>query len=176
MPDVDFYAHVATHGKVLGAGIGSGPAEWEAALGPDHLDDRSEGLLRRDYGLVELSFRQEGDAWPCFAVSVQVHRLLQGGTSVPQPLQDAYGPFAGRLRFDELSAAIAGLGHGVEPDDDGTATDVRRYWVSGSGARIHVVADVDPYGYGDVDPDDPTEPRVGDVRSIGFSPDWWSAQ
>jgi hypothetical protein len=48
MPDLDFYAHVATRGDVLGAGIGSEPAEWEALLGPDHLDDRSGELLRRD--------------------------------------------------------------------------------------------------------------------------------
>ncbi len=35
VPVVDFYAHVATRGDVLGAGIGSGPGAWEATVGPD---------------------------------------------------------------------------------------------------------------------------------------------
>ncbi|MFD4588408.1 hypothetical protein [Streptomyces sp. NPDC058434] len=176
MPDLDFYAHVAARGDVLGAGTGSEPAEWEAALGTDYLDDRSEDLLRRDYGLVELSFQKSDDTWPCFGVSIQVHRLLPGAAAVPRPLRDAYGEFARRVRFDELRDVITGLGHTVEPDDAPPVTDMHRYRVSGSGARIVVVADPDPYGYGDPDPHDPDERQVGDVWSIGLSPAWWSAK
>ncbi|SMF84732.1 hypothetical protein [Streptomyces sp. Amel2xC10] len=73
--DLDFYAHVATRGDVLGLGIGTQPAQWETGLGTDHLDTEDGGLLRRDYGLVELSFQEENSFWPCFGVSVQVHRL-----------------------------------------------------------------------------------------------------
>lgn len=84
--DLDFYAHVATRGEVLGAGIGTQPAQWEAALGTDHLDTEEADLLRRDYGLVELSFQRDDDAWPCFGVSLQVHRLSQDTASeVPAP-------------------------------------------------------------------------------------------
>ncbi|UYM25685.1 hypothetical protein NQP46_29860 [Streptomyces albus] len=70
--DLDFYAHVATRGEVLGAGIGAQPAQWEAALGTDYLDIEEADLLRRDYGLVELSFQKDDDAWPCRGVSLQV--------------------------------------------------------------------------------------------------------
>lgn len=130
MPDLDFHAHVAARGDALGAGTGSEPAEWEAALGPDYLDDRSEDLLRRDYGLVELSFQKSDDTWPCFGVSIQVHRLLPGAAAVPRPLRDAYGEFARRVRFDELRDVITGLGHTVGPDVAPPVTDMHRYRVS----------------------------------------------
>ncbi|ORT54576.1 hypothetical protein [Streptomyces sp. CB03238] len=174
MSDLDFYAHVATRGDVLGAGIGTTPAEWEARLGPDYLDDRSHGLMRRDYGLLELSFREDKDAWLCFGISVQVHRLIHDTAAVPPALQEAYGPFAPRVGFDDLSGLIRSKGHSVERDDDTTTTDTLRYRVPESGVRIFVIADPDPYGYGDVDPDDPTQHQVGDVRSINVAPDWWS--
>ncbi|MGW9451017.1 hypothetical protein [Streptomyces sp. NPDC055632] len=173
MPDLDFYAHVATRGDVLGAGVTAPPATWEAALGPDHLDDASHGLMRRDYGLVELSFEEGDGVWSCFGISVQVHRLTTGDASVvPPPLRNAYGPFAPRVEFDELSAAVTGLGCSIEPDDDATTTDIRRYRVAETGARIFVVADPGPYGYGEPDPDTPGT-RAGDVWSLSVSPSWW---
>ncbi|MFV0130645.1 hypothetical protein ACLGI4_23555 [Streptomyces sp. HMX112] len=105
-----------------------------------------------------------------------MHRLTHDAAAVvPRPLVDAYGAFTHRVAFDELSALITGMGHTVEPDDDASTTDdVKRYRVSGTGTRIFVIADVDPYGYGDVDPEDPTEQQVGDVWSISVSPAWWS--
>ncbi len=95
MTDLDFYAHVATRGDVLGAGISDPPEAWEAALGSDCLDDVSHGLMRRDYGLVELSFEEADGAWSCFGISVRIHRLSTGDASmVPPPLRNAYGSFA----------------------------------------------------------------------------------
>ncbi|MFF4960966.1 hypothetical protein ACFY2Z_28670 [Streptomyces sp. NPDC001222] len=177
MPDLDFYAHVATRGDVLGARVGMTPAQWEEKLGADYLDDTSHGRMRRDYGLVELSFDENEGSWSCFGISVQVHRLNLGDTStVPTPLRNAYGEFAGRARFDELAAVITGLGHTIEPDDDESDTHTRRYRVSESGARIFVIADADPYGHGTADPDDPTHRQVGDVWSISLSPAWWSTE
>ncbi|MFD4336517.1 hypothetical protein ACFWPP_04770 [Streptomyces anulatus] len=177
MPDLDFYAHFATRGDVLGGGIGTQPTGWETKLGTDYLDDRSQGLMRRDYGLVELSFQENDGAWPCFGISVQVHRLGScDATAVPAPLRNAYGHFAPRAKFDELSAAITRLGCSVEPDNDATTTDIHRYRVPESGARIFVVADPDPYGYGEMDPDEPAGPEKGDIWAVVLSPDWWLAK
>ncbi|MEV6426237.1 hypothetical protein [Nocardia sp. NPDC051463] len=174
MPDLNFYAHFATRGEVLGAGIGTQPAEWEATLGSDYLDDRSRALMRRDYGLVELSFQEDEGTWPCFGISLQVQRLRWGATSaVPAPLLNAYGEFAPRARFGELAEVITGLGHSIESDNDASTTDIERYKVSEAGARIFVIADVDPYGHGDLDPDDPAERQVGDVWAISLSPACW---
>ncbi|MET9929566.1 MULTISPECIES: hypothetical protein [unclassified Streptomyces] len=44
-----------------------------------------------------------------------------------------------------------------------------------AGARTFVVADPDPYGYGETDPDAPG-PRTGDVRSLSLSPSWWRSK
>ncbi|MFJ8053271.1 hypothetical protein [Streptomyces luteogriseus] len=166
MSGLDFYAHVATRGDVLGLGIGAQPAEWETKLGADFLDTEDGGLLRRDYGLVELSFQEEGRAWPCFGVSVQVHRLRwDTESSVPAALRDAYGAFAPATRFEDLAAAIAGLGCSLEPepDDDGTSGDMHRYRVPESGVRIFVRADGNVRG------------QTGEVWSLSVSPAWWRA-
>ncbi|MDT0452175.1 hypothetical protein [Streptomyces hesseae] len=175
MSDLEFYAHVATRGDVLGAGIGSPPAAWEEELGPDYADNTSAGLIGRDYGLVQLSFQEDEGIWACTDIKVRVRSLIRGAGVVPPPLREAYGEFTHRVGFDDLRALITDLGHSVEPDDDASVTDdFHRYRVSGSGARIFVVADADPYGNGDIDPDDPTEKRVGDVLYIDVSPAWWS--
>ncbi|MEV4788180.1 hypothetical protein AB0K53_22485 [Streptomyces tuirus] len=166
MSDLDFYARVATRGDVLGVGIGTQPAAWEAVLGTDFLDAEDGSLLRRDYGLVELSFQEEGGAWSCFGVSVQVHRLRwDTGSSVPAALRGAYGVFAPSTRFDDLAAAVAGLGCSLEPepDEDGMSEDMRRYRVPESGVRVFVRAE----GH--------AEERAGEVWSLSVSPAWWRA-
>ncbi|OUD01226.1 hypothetical protein [Streptomyces swartbergensis] len=164
MSDLDFYAHVATHGDVLGVGIGAQPAEWKTKLGADCLVTEDGSWLRRDYGLLELSFQEEGGAWPCFGVSVQVHRLRwDTESSVPAALRGAYGEFAPSTRFEDLAAAIAGLGCSVEPEADGGGTtgDIHRYRVPESGVRIFVRADEEAQG------------QVGEVWSLSVSPAWW---
>ncbi|WP_328400709.1 hypothetical protein [Nocardia sp. NBC_00403] len=177
MPDLDLYVHFATRGEVLGAGFDTNPAEWEAKLGPDYLDDRAQDLMRRDYGLVELSFQADEGTWHCFGISVQAHRLSGGDVStVPAPLRNEYGEFTPRVKFDELAALITSLGYRIEPDNDATTTDIRHYRVPESGVRVFVVADADPCGYADVGAEGPAEHRVGDVWSIVLSPAWWSAR
>ncbi|MEU6057187.1 hypothetical protein [Streptomyces sp. NPDC047097] len=175
-PDLDFYAHVATRGDILGAGISTPPAHWEAALGPGYVDDTSNGLMRRDHGLVELSFAEDDEGtWSCFGISVRAHRLFTGDASTaPEPLRSAYGPFAPQVSFDQLSAALTAHGLSIELDD-ATAEDIHRYRVPESGARIFVVVDPDPYGYCEADPDEPARSARGDVWSLSLSPSWWSA-
>ncbi|MEU3431444.1 hypothetical protein [Streptomyces gardneri] len=162
MSDLDFYAHVATRGDVLGMGIGTQPAEWADRLGADYVDDVDAGLMRRDYGLVELSFEEAQGSWPCFGISVQVHRLRWDVESaVPAALRSSYGAFASSVRFEDLTVAINDLGYSFEPDDDATATDFRRYRVPESGVRLIVRVDVDAQG------------AAGDLWSLSVSPAWW---
>ena len=164
MSALGFYTHVAIHGDVLGTGIGAGPDSWEAAVGTGYLDAPQGGLLRRDYGLVEVNFSpdQQGQM-SCFGFGIAVHRLIHSLSPSPVPalLSQEYGAFATRVPFEELRAAVVALGRTVELDD--TARDMDRYRVPGSGARIHVIADPDPYGSGDPDPDGH---QAGDVWSI----------
>ncbi|WFB11129.1 hypothetical protein LRS74_31890 [Streptomyces sp. LX-29] len=170
MSDLDFYAHVATRCDVLGAGIGSGLAAWEAMVGSDYVDDAGDGLVRRDYGLVELSFSDADGPLSCFGIGVQVHRLVHG-PCVPAPLEREYGEFAPRARFEELRSVILSLGCTVEPDD--LSGDIHRYRVPESDARILVIADPDPHGDGDHDVDDPEIHQAGDVWALSISPAWW---
>ncbi|MEU2655148.1 hypothetical protein ABZ615_07470 [Streptomyces sp. NPDC007325] len=171
MSAVDFYAHVAVRGEVLGVGLGSDPEAWEAALGATYLDVPGGGLLRRDYGLVEINFstdrpgRQGQMSMSCFGFGVKVQRLLydRSPSTVPSPLSRKYGAFAPRVPFKDLRAAILALGHTIELDEHSASGDMDCYRVSASPARIHVVADPDPYGSGDPDPDGH---QGGDVWSV----------
>ncbi|MGW1468041.1 hypothetical protein ACWCPT_27270 [Streptomyces sp. NPDC002308] len=172
MSDLDFYAHVATRGEVLGTGVGSRPDAWDTSLGRDRIDDWGRGRLRLDYGLVELSFSGAGESLSCFGIGVQVHRLIHG-LAVPHPLTGVYGEFAPRIRFVELREAIRALGFAVEADD--LSDSVHRYRVAGSGVRVFVVDDPDPYGTGGHDVDAPDDHRAGDVWALSVSPTWWEA-
>lgn len=171
MSDLDFYAHVATRCDALGAGIGSAPDEWEVAVGPDHLDVSGGGLLRRDYGLVEVTFSPTSRSpMSCTGFGVQIHRLVHDHSPslVPTRLSQEHGGFAPRARYEELRAVILSLGCTIGPGDQ--SGDVHRHRVPESGARVHVIADPDPYGCGGHDPDDPKEHQVGDVWSVHVSP------
>ncbi|MEU5902690.1 hypothetical protein [Streptomyces sp. SID339] len=174
MSALGFYTHVATHGDVLGTGIGASPDSWETAVGADCLDVPEGNLLRRDYGLVEVTFAldQQGQM-SCFGFGVAVHRLIHDRSPGPVPsrLSQQFGTFAPRVPFEELRAAIVALGHTAELDH--TSHDMDRYRVPGSEARIHVIVDPDPYGSGAPDPDGH---QAGDVWSIGVSPAWWGPE
>ncbi|MFJ8546351.1 hypothetical protein ACIRFH_30995 [Streptomyces sp. NPDC093586] len=169
MSVVDFCAHVAARGGVLGATVGTSPKGWEAVLGHAFLDVLGGGLLRRDYGLVEINFSpqqpDQPDRMACFGFGVPVQRLLydQSPDTVPPPLTRTYGTFTPRVPFTALPAALQALGHTVALDTDNTSRDMNCYRVSRSAARIHVIADPAPGASGAPDQNGHQE---GDVWSI----------
>ncbi len=103
----------------------------------------------------------------CFGFGVKIQRLLyeQSPSTVPSPLSREYGKFAHRVPFKDLQTAILALGHTIELDEHNTSSDMDCYRVSASAARIHVVADPDPYGSGD--------PDLGHQRGDVWSVDVW---
>lgn len=94
MTGFDFYVDVIAHGNVLGVGLDSSVSDW-GFMGDDYIDDIRKNLMRRDYGLIELSFEKKDEEWFCFAISIQVHRLAVYGPEklVPLPLVNRYGRF-----------------------------------------------------------------------------------
>lgn len=77
-----FAARVASSGTVLGLSTGMADVEFDAALiGVEYLEEAGSGrrkssVLRRDYGLLEASFRTDGVNWRCDSIIVEFHRLL----------------------------------------------------------------------------------------------------
>ncbi|MCA2217994.1 hypothetical protein [Jidongwangia harbinensis] len=78
----EFAARVASSGTVLGLSAGVPTAEFDAALaGIEYLEEpgtgrRKSSILRRDYGLLEATFRKDGADWRCDSIIVEFHRLL----------------------------------------------------------------------------------------------------
>ncbi|MET9951521.1 hypothetical protein ABZ135_08210 [Streptomyces sp. NPDC006339] len=80
---------------------------------------------------------------------------------MPPALRDAYGSFGPSVRLGDLTAAVAALGVTVEPDEDGPATDFRRYRVRESGVRV----------FTRVAPGTPEAMSL--VTKLSVSPAWW---
>lgn len=163
MADLNFCSDVCTSAQVLGRGLRSSLAEWEQSLGNNYVDDERKGRLRRDYGIVELSFaRMEGN-WECMAISVQVHRLaLPHEDVIPEVIARRYGKFRERVPFVELERSIREGGASVELISDAVEPHPKRFWVPSSQALVHVV---------DEPLHDADGPRYGDVWSIALSRD-----
>jgi hypothetical protein len=159
---IRFLAEAAATGLVMGARLGSLPEQVEAGLGGGYLDDlnRRGTLLRRDYGLVELTFTRSS-GWACQAVSLQVHRLATGGQAVvPPAIVAAYGPFPPTVSMTDLAAVLTDIGAGIEAGPDDGDRSFARYTVPGPGSEIHVVRDVPGWGA--------TRPGAGDVWAISL--------
>lgn len=163
MTELDFLHDVAVSGQVLGVGLGTNPTQWEQALGNDYVDDVHKGRMRRDYGLVELSFLRFENSWKCIGISIQVHRLpLPNADVIPKPLSRRYGTFQDRVSFGALVQSIIRAGASSEAIEDATRSRYRRFWIPESCALIHVIDD---------DVSDSGVPGPGDVWSIALSRD-----
>ncbi|GAA0829116.1 hypothetical protein GCM10009525_27430 [Streptosporangium amethystogenes subsp. fukuiense] len=136
MKDLDFYAKAATSGVVFGVQLSSTPAEVEERFGADFLDDRQRGVFRRDYGLLEFTFFRDPD-WTCGAISIQVHRLLEGASdSVPSVLIQEFGEFSPCVKLSSLKREVGTLGFYLSEAPDQTSPDFTRFLVSQSGVEV----------------------------------------
>jgi hypothetical protein len=156
--DLDFYALAATHGTVLGIGVGATPAQVEELFGEDFLDDRQRGMFRRDYGLLEFAFYRDS-FWECRAISIQIHRLLTvGGDVLPSVLRNEFGRFSSRVTIASLARAINRHGYHLTREPSGGSEHFVRMTVQESAVEIIVVGDLVT---GDLNSHEP-----GDVWSI----------
>ncbi|SDX09539.1 hypothetical protein SAMN05421504_102293 [Amycolatopsis xylanica] len=162
MTDLDFYARAVVDGTVMGLGQDSLPEDWEDRLGVNYVDDVRKGLMRRDFGLVEVSFQRVRGIWRCFGVGIQVHRLDRGVEAVvPAPVRAEFGEFGSPVGFAGVDAAVARMGGRLESANDGGSTYHDQFLSASTNARVHVVAQVDDPGVGGT--------SVGDVWSIHLS-------
>ncbi|MFE5243203.1 MULTISPECIES: hypothetical protein [unclassified Streptomyces] len=126
------------------------------------MDDMRKGRMRRDYGLVELSFIKKGEMWQCFEVSLQVHRLAKGIPDVaPGSLIEEYGELESRVRFGDLQGSVTAEGLRVAQISDRARHLHSRFSVMESRAIVHVL-EADS---GDI-------LRRGDVWSVSLARDF----
>ncbi|MFG2791452.1 hypothetical protein [Streptomyces sp. NPDC048419] len=140
MSDIDFYVIAATQNAVLGVPLGAPPEAWEGALGGDFVDDVEKSLMRRDYGLVEISFTKRHGAWESVSVSLQIHRLARGlEDMVPPQLTQRYGEFSERVRFDRFHTALLARGGALEEVPDASPGGFGHFREATAGSSVYVV-------------------------------------
>lgn len=164
MSALQFCADVLKRGLVCGVGIDSRPADWDEALGVDYLQDVRKGRMRRDYGLVELSFLRLSGEWLCTEISIQVHRLNSTPDPViPDAIENLYGEFESRVCLSSLSGLMAREGVHLASIEDQSRDWCSRFTVEESSAIVHVVSGLNgPVG----------DLNAGDVWSISVSRDY----
>lgn len=90
MKGAECLADMLVSGRAFGIAPGTEIPEVTAVLGGDYVEERygrgGQRLLRRDYGLVEVTFNNEPD-WACVWLSVKVHRLASHGELIAEALE-----------------------------------------------------------------------------------------
>ena len=113
-----FLVDVISTGTLLGLGPDCTPQEVGAVLGEEFGENRSAGLLWRDYGLVEFVWerRDARQPWRGRHFVVQAHRLdttgPQGPDLVGSALRAVYGTFMPAMLpgIDTVAASLAAEG------------------------------------------------------------------
>ncbi|WP_433452948.1 hypothetical protein ACQPXS_32740 [Streptomyces sp. CA-142005] len=159
MSELEFYAKAALRGEVLGVELGAGPEAWEERVGSDFLDDVKKSLMRRDYGLVEVTFAKTEGSWVSVAVSLQIHRLSYGlNEMVPPPIEFAHGAFSTHVRIHEFRRELEMQGGTLCEIADASRPNFVHYQEPNIGSSVYVV---DQLAH--------TSLKAGDIWSIAFS-------
>jgi hypothetical protein len=133
-----FVFDVMLSGEVLGVRPGTRRQEVEERLGADYLDDVESEFVRRDYGLLEVTFVPR-NGWECAFLTVEMHRTASIDEGLfPAPILQKYGAFDGRVQIAGVVEALQLLGVEVEKIADENSEDFSRYLVASSGCLAHV--------------------------------------
>ncbi|MEV0484971.1 hypothetical protein AB0I69_30720 [Streptomyces sp. NPDC050508] len=139
MADIDFYADTVLRHRVLDIPLGSPPSVWEERLGTDFLDDLKKGRMRRDYGLVELTFAKKGEKWESVTASLQIHRLEGGGEGlVPSQLEYSFGQFTQSVLFGAFIEALRSRGVDLEEVSGAPTKGFSQFRAQGSQTSVYV--------------------------------------
>lgn len=95
--------------------------------------------MRRDYGLIEVSFEQWDADWSCVNASVHVHRLRgERSLLVPPEVDAAYGPIEPVVAFAEVLEGALARGASGELIADRDTGLHSRYWFPRSEVVVSV--------------------------------------
>lgn len=114
--------------------------EVEAVLGEDFYEEEFPGGLRRDYGLLELSFVRV-DEWRCNAVTLELHRLTYDLEPGPGPLLEEYGPYPKSVSYEKLLTVLRKAGVLLTPLPP--VLDQERMGVNGTTTVVNALPDED---------------------------------
>ena len=121
--------------RVLGFRLGDPLELSEQEFGSEYVDDvhRRRRFLRRDYGLLELTFT--GAVWMCTTLCFQVHRLDgERAVSIPGALRSEFGHPPRYVQFEEFRRRLADNGFSVT--DLGCDDGICRYAVGETNCEV----------------------------------------
>jgi hypothetical protein len=127
---LDFFLDFAMTGQVFGAGLGTRPEAWPAVLGADFTDfGPSEHELARQFGLIDVYFEDFAGEWVCDRISIRPGQLYRFDDWVPVPVTDRYGPFPGRVPFDEVADRLTQAGVPIDHVLRRHEAELEEYWI-----------------------------------------------
>lgn len=140
MRALDFFVDFASTGSIYGLGLASTPEQWSINLGDDYTDDVDKKQLRRDYGLVEVTFSRTAGSWRCINIAIQAHRLWWMPENAPGKLRNKYGDFPRFTRFEEVRHKLELLNLEVRLINDKQESDHVRYYVPATKTLIYALS------------------------------------
>src|SRR5688572_804058 len=112
MKGAECLANMLVSSQAFGIAPGTEIPDITVVLGEDYVEERygraGQRLMRRDYGLVEVTFSNEPD-WACVWLSVEVHRLASHD-ELNAEAREKYGvSFSQYTSWNEVKSALNSL-------------------------------------------------------------------
>jgi hypothetical protein len=159
---LEFFLDFARTGQVFGVGLGTRPEAWPAVLGDDFTDfSPSEHEFARQFGLVDVYFGDFAGEWVCDRIAIRPGQLYRFDDWVPARLQVRYGPFPGRVPFDEVADLLTRAGVPVDHVLRRDEASLEEYWIPDTKVTFSVIS---PY-----QAEDFPALRIGDLWSVSTS-------
>lgn len=162
---LDLFVDFAVSAEVCGAGLGTEPGAWVAALGPRYVDNEHllPTTLIRYFGIVTATFGRDGDRWLCHTIGIKPGDVARFPDMVPAPIAERYGEIPAQVPFDEVADRLAAAGVEIYhvPRRDDVSPEI--YWVPAGRALFYAVA---PCNVPDL-----KHLRLGDIYSVDVTDD-----
>jgi hypothetical protein len=139
-------ADILYTGKVFEVAPGTSISEVTRNLGEDFIEQqygrRGKRLLRRDHGLVEVTFTGE-PSWACAWLAVEIQRLAFHDELIAEVFDRHGVSFSRYTGWSEVESALAVPPGGVRYEEVEPQDGFRAFRVNGGPAVIRVVDDRD---------------------------------
>jgi hypothetical protein len=138
----DCLAQILASGEAFGLAPGSNISDVTATLGSDYVEQRygrgDQRLLRRDYGLLEVTFVNEPD-WRCAWLTVELQRLASHEELIVEAHEKHGVSFSRYTSWSEVRSALDALPQVIQLKEVERQAGFQSFSVNDGSAVIRIV-------------------------------------